>query len=239
MKDEYRLSAVFCAVDETYSLIDTHKKISSSALADEYIFILSKNATAGCVETVRSICESNKNCSFRFQSGAGLGNAIRDGIKAVSGTHMIVWPADDGMDTSAFPEMVRLSKESPEKIISVSRWLEDGCFEGYGRVRKIINFISQKMFALLYKAKLTDFTNPTQIAPVSVYRKINWQGERFDFVPEMTFKPLRLGCEFTEVPCRYQKRQEGSSNTDISELIKYYFVILKIRCMNESDLTVK
>ena len=236
---EYSLSVVFCAVDETYSLIDTHKKISSFGLADEYIFILSKKASEACIKTVKSICESNGSCSFRFQSGTGLGNAIRDGITAVSGTHIIVWPADDGMDTDAFPEMVRLSKENPEKIISVSRWLEKGCFEGYGKIRKIINFISQKLFSVLYGEKLTDFTNPTQIAPVNVYRKIRWQGERFDFVPEMTFKPLRLGCRFIEVPCGYQKRKEGNSNTDIKELIKYYFVILKIRCMNESDIAIR
>lgn len=237
MKEEYRLSVVFCAVDETYSLIETHKKISSFNLAGEYLFVLSKKASEGCVEAVRNICGKNSNCNYRIQSGTGLGNAIRDAIGAVGGSHMIVWPADDGMDTSAFPEMVRLSAESPQKIISVSRWLENGCFEGYGKIRKVINFISQKMFAFLYKSKLTDFTNPTQIAPVSVYRKIKWQGEKFDFVPEMTFKPLRLGCEFTEVPCKYRKRQEGSSNTHFFELVKYYYVIFKIRFTNESDIT--
>lgn len=236
MEEKYRLSVVFCAVDETYSLFNSYSKIMQYNCACEYLFVLSQKVSLDCLETVKKICQ-NDNCNYFLQDGYGLGNAIRNGIEKVNGTHIIVWPADDGMDTSAFPEMVRLSKENPQKIISVSRWLEKNCFEGYGKIRKIINYFSQKMFAVLYKAPLTDFTNPTQIAPINIYRKIKWQGEKFDFVPEMTFKPLKLGCEFIEVPCKYQKRQEGSSNTSFFELVKYYFVIFKVHHMKESELT--
>ena len=237
MNKEYRLSVVFCAVDETFSLVDTYTKINSYGYASEYIFILSKNASTNCIDTIKMLCQ-NSNCHYFIQDGYGLGNAIRNAINFVSGTHMIVWPADDGMDTTAFPKMAELSLSNPEKIISVSRWLEKNGFEGYGKIRKVINFISQKLFAFLYSADLTDFTNPTQIVPVSVYRKIKWQGEKFDFVPEMTFKPLKLGCEFIEVPCKSLKRQEGSSNSSFFELAKYYYVIYKIYRMNETDIIV-
>lgn len=237
MKSEYRLSVVFCAVDETFSLIDTFEKISKYGYAFEYIFILSKNASSNCIDTVKKICK-NPSCCYFIQDGYGLGNAIRNAIDLVSGTHMIVWPADDGMDTASFPKMAELSHNNPEKIVSVSRWLQKNGFEGYGRIRKMINFISQKIFAFLYSADLTDFTNPTQIVPVNIYRKIKWQGERFDFVPEMTFKPLKLGCEFIEVPCKSLKRQEGSSNCSFFEMVKYYYVIYKIYRMNKTDIVV-
>lgn len=237
MKEDYRLSVVFCAVDETFSLVDTYTKISKCNCATEYIFVLSKKASKNCIDTVKELCK-HKNCRYFIQDGFGLGNAIRNAINFVSGTHMIVWPADDGMDTAAFPKMVELSIGNPEKIISVSRWLSSNGFDGYGKIRKIINFISQKFFALLYSVDLTDFTNPTQIVPVGVYRKIKWQGERFDFVPEMTFKPLKLGCEFIEVPCKSLKRREGSTNSNFFELVRYYYVIYKIYCMDETDIVI-
>ena len=235
MEEKYSLSVVFCAVNETFSLIDTYNKIRSFSCASEYVFVLSKNASDGCVSTVKQLCE-NEGCRYFTQSGYGLGNAIRDAIKEVSGTHMIVWPADDGMDTSAFPLMAKLSLENPQKIISVSRWLIKDGFDGYGRIRKIINYASQKLFSILYSSQLTDFTNPTQIAPVSVYRRIKWEGNRFDFVPEMTFKPLKAGCEFIEVPCRNLTRAEGRTNSKLTELIKYYYVIFRIYRMDKTEI---
>ena len=141
MKEEYKLSVVFCAVDETFSLTDTYTKINSYGYASEFIFVLSRNASKECLDTVKRLCE-NIGCSYYFQSGYGLGNAIRDSIGLVGGTHMIVWPADDGMDTGAFPEMVEISMRDPEKIVSVSRWLAKDGFNGYGKIRKVINFIS-------------------------------------------------------------------------------------------------
>lgn len=237
MNEDYRLSVVFCAVNESYSLMQAFQKIDSYAAAFEYLFVLSKKSAEKCTETVKEICKK-ENCSYIIQSGKGLGNAIRDGIKSVTGTHIIFWPADDGMDTASFPEMVGLSMNNPEAIVTVSRWLKKDGFNGYGKIRKIINGVSQRLFAFLYRSDLTDFTNPTQIAPVALYRKINWQGTGFDFIPEMTFKPLRLGCRFIEVPCKNNKREDGSSNSRFFQLIKYYFVILKIMIMKKKDITV-
>lgn len=237
MREDYKLSFVFCAVNETNSLISCHKKISNYNYATEYLFVLSKNATKDCIQTVKSICKKNNNCRYIFQSDYGLGNAIRNAIDEVKGSHIIIWPADDGMDTESIPKMVELSMNNPKKIISVSRWLKKDGFEGYGRIRKTINYFSQRIFSLLYKSDLTDFTNPTQIAPVSIYRSIKWQGNAWDFIPEMIFKPLKLGCEFIEVPCKNLKRTEGKSNSNFFQLAKYYIIILKIYNMTEDELT--
>lgn len=235
MKNNYSLSVAFCTINETSSLIDAFTKVSSLNCADEYIFIVAKNATAECKKTVEELCE-NEKCRFTFQDGYGLGNAIRKSFDEAKGTHLILWPADDDMDIKAFPEMARLSRENPEKIVTVSRWKAENGFEGYGKLRTVINFISQKAFAILFKSDLTDFTNPTQIAPVSIYRKIKWQGDDFAFMPEMIFKPLKIGCEFIEVPCKSIPRKDGKTNGSFSKFAKYYPVIFKIYKMKPEDI---
>lgn len=228
--EKYSLSVAFCATNEAESLHEVYSKISRYNYADEYIFVLAETATDKCIETVKCIC-SNLNCRYVFQKSPGLGNAIREAINEAKGSHIIIWPADDGMDTEAFPEMVSLSEKNPDKIISVSRWLKKNGFDGYGKLRKVINFISQKWFAFLYKSSLTDFTNPTQIAPLKLYRSINWQGQGWNFIPELIFKPLKLGQEFIEVPCKNFKRKEGKSNANFFKLTQYYLIILKIYFM--------
>lgn len=235
MSDNYRLTVAFCATNESKSLNDTFEKISQYNYASEYIFTLSTNATDSCLKTVEAICK-NPKCRYIFQKRPGLGNAIRNTIEESAGTHLIIWPADDGMDTKAFPEMVRLSKENTDSIVSVSRWLIRNGFEGYGKIRKVLNFISQKLFAALYKSNLTDFTNPTQIAPLEIYRSINWEGTEWDFIPEMIFKPLKLGYKFIEVPCKNFVRKDGKSHSSFFKLAEYYLIILKIYLTSDDKL---
>ena len=235
MDKEYRLSIVICAVDETFSLENTFDKLDRSNDGFEYVFVLSKTCTPGCLATVKKLC-GRPGCRWMYQSGKGFGNAIRDGMKTVTGTHMIVWSADEGTDAASFPVMLRLSKENPEKIVKISRWLRKDGFEDYGRIKKAVNFISQQAFRLLYRSKLTEFTNPTQIAPMAVYSRIRWERNDFSFLPEMVFKPLKLGVDFIEVPTKNVARVEGRTHNRLKGWLMYYYMILKIYLTKKEDL---
>lgn len=232
MSDSYKLTVAFCVVDETQLLIDTFQKIKCGFEAFDFIFILSRTSTDAAIETVSNICKLYDNCRYCFQDGYGLGNAIKKAMNFANGTHLIVWPSDDGMDADSFPNMVKCSIENPDKIIKVSRWLRRGDFINYGKIRLLINYISQKLFAVLYNADLTDFTNPTQIAPIDLYRHIQWKNDDFGLIPELVFRPLKAGCDFIEIPCRNTEHRRGKGNSNLFMLIKYYFIILKIRFEN-------
>ncbi|MGN1480206.1 MAG: glycosyltransferase [Acutalibacteraceae bacterium] len=238
MMSDYRLSLVFCAVDESDLLEDSFNKTFYNDSVCECLFVLSQNCSSACLETVKRFC-SNEKCRYIFQTGFGLGNAIRSAFDEVCGTHIIFWPADDGMDDAALPKMIELSKENSDKIVTVSRWKRKGDFSNYGKIRKIINFISQRFFSLLFNSELTDFTNPTQIAPIDVYRQIRWEHEGFEFIPEMIFKPLKIGVQFIEVPCKNIERRTDKSHSGFLSLVKYYFVILKIRFMPQKSIYVR
>lgn len=229
MSDSYKLTVAFCVVDETKLLKDTFQKVRSNFEAFDYLFILSRNSTEKAREAVAEICSTYDNCRFYFQDGYGLGNAIKYAIRLTDGTHLIVWPSDDGMDSGSFAQMVKTSMKNPEKIIKVSRWLRKGDFVNYGKIRLIINYISQKLFAVLYNCNLTDFTNPTQIAPIDVYSSFEWKNDDFGLIPELVFRPLKAGYQFIEIPCKDTEHRKGNGNSNLLMLIKYYFVILKIR----------
>ena len=225
----YRLTVAFCVVDETEILVKTFHKIKQGFEPFEFIFVLSQTSTEESREIVDNICKYYDNCSYCFQDGRGLGNAIKKAIDYSNGTHLLIWPSDDGMDSTSYPQMVEYSMNNPGKIIKVSRWLRHGDFVNYGKIRLAINYISQKLFAALYSANLTDFTNPTQIAPIDVYREIKWENDDFGLIPELIFRPLKAGYEFCEIPCTNTEQRRGKGNSKLSQLIKYYFVIIKIR----------
>ena len=224
--NEYKLSIVFCAVDESVLLEKSFQQILQYGTQHEYIFIPAQHSSAQCLKTIKRICDEYENCKCFVQPGKGLGDAIRYSFTLATGTHLLIWPADNGMESSSFPKMLALSKLYPNKIIKISRWLPGGGFVDYGRIRKVVNFFSQKLFAFMFHSNLTDFTNPTQIAPLELYKRIQWENSDASFLPEMVFKPLKCGEEFIEVPC--VNYHAGNSNIRLRVLIKYYFVILKI-----------
>ena len=78
--------------------------------------------------------------------------------------------------------------------------------------------------------------NPTQIVPVPVYRSIRWEQDGFDFLPELIFKPIKLGVPFIEVPGKCLPRKEGKSHSTFRELAMYYIRILHIYRMDRSEI---
>ncbi len=238
MRETYRLSIAICAVDETFMLERTFQKLDAYGAAYEYLFVLAKTCTDACLATVKKICERD-DCRWMYQPGTGFGDALQTVFREVKGTHVVVWSADEATDTASFPEMLRLSMENPEKIIKISRFLHPEGFAGYGKVKKLLNAVSQKCFGLLYHSELTEFTNPTQIAPAAVYRRIRWERDGFELTTEMTFKPLRLGVRFLEVPTRNVEREEGRSHRTFGAALLYYYMILKIRFTDPQKLTTE
>ena len=236
--EPYRLSVAVCAVDETFMLERTFRKLDAYEEAFEYLFVLAKTCTDACRETTERICE-RPDCRWIYQPGAGFGDALQTVFREVRGTHVVVWSADEATDVASFPEMVRLSKENPEKIVKISRFLHPEGFADYGRLKRAANAVSQRGFGLLYHSSLTEFTNPTQIAPVSVYRRIRWERSGFEFTTEMVCKPLRLGVAFLEVPTRNVKREEGRSHRKFGAVLRYYHMILKIRFTDPEKLTTE
>ena len=227
MAEDYRLSVVICAIDETFSLENTFHKIDGYGGVAEYLFVLARTCTPGCLATVKKLC-AREDCRWVYQSGKGLGNAIRESFREVTGTHMVVWSADEGTDVASFPLMAALSRERPDTIVKISRWMHENGFEDYGRLKKLLNFISQRCFALMFRSPLSEFTNPTQIAPVAVYRAIRWERTDFALLPEMIFKPLKLGVPFAEVPTKNVARVEGRSHNTFKGYCLYYCMIFKI-----------
>ena len=233
--DNYRLSVAFCVVDETYALENAYMALWQTGQVDEFIFMLSRSSSKKSLATVIRLCEEKKGVWF-YQSGTGLGNAIRDVFDRANGTHLLIWPADNGINTTTFPTMVAFSRANPDSIITVSRWIQKDGFLNYGKLRKVFNCVAQKALSLLFLSKLTDYTNTLQIAPVSLYRSIRWEGKGVDFIPEMVFKPLRLGINFIEIPCQDIGRQEGRSHTSFLQLFKYIPVIWRIRWMKRAAI---
>lgn len=172
------------------------------------------------------------------QKRKGISGLV-DMIDVARGTHCILVASDMALDLGCVAQMIEKAKSDGDLIVSSSRWMKGCKFIDYGTVKKILNFAAQQFLRVLFGAKMTDFTNPCQIAPTELYQAIEWENEGFPILIELVLKPLRLGYKFTEVPTNCYPRKQGKSSNSFKQTAMYFTTALHIRFMKKSDILKK
>ena len=231
------------AVDETDSLRDT--VLGVLALCDhrdlrEIIIGYSQHITPACKAVVDEMAALDADVPVVtfMQHKKGIA-ALTEMIDIARGSHCILLASDMALDLRCVADMIEGAKRDGNTIVSSSRWLKGCTFYEYSRVKRVLNFAAQQFLKLLFRAKMTDFTNPCQIVPTEVYQSIAWESEGLPILIEMVLKPLRLGCRFTEVPTNCYPRRQGKSKNSFRQTALYLQTALHIRFMKKQDMLKK
>ena len=233
MSEFKNVSILIGAVTETDSLrttVDTVLGICRHEDLAEIMICYPDRVTPECFAVINELTQ--RNCDVpvvSFKQTLPFMAFIVEMIDRAKGSHCITIDSDLALDLNLIPQMIDGAKKEPDTIFSASRWLEKGSFEGYGKTKNIVNFLSQKFLSVLYASDLTDFTIPMQIAPTELYRSIKFEETNFAILLEMVLKPLRLGCSFKELPTVCRARKQGKSSNSTIQLLSYLKVALKIR----------
>lgn len=228
------------AVTETDALRRTVNYIKdncSSADLAEILIGYPDRVTDECLAVINELASAESEVpvtAFR-QTRPRLG-FLTECFDAAKGSHVITVDSDLALSIELIPQMIECAKKEPDVIFSASRWLGESSFNGYNSFKKIWNRCSQKFLSVLYGSKLTDYTIPFQIAPAELYRKINFEETGFPIFLEMVLKPLRLGCEFKELPSDCSARTEGKSSNSFLQTATYLKTALHIRFMPKNKI---
>lgn len=231
------------AVDETDSLRET--VLSVLRLCDhkdirEIIIGYSQKVTPESKAVVDEMAALDTDVPIVtfMQKRRGISGLV-DMIDVARGSHCILVASDMALDLECIAQMIELAKKDGDTIVSSSRWLRGCEFFEYSRIRRALNFLAQCFLRVLFKAKITDFTNPCQIAPTELYQSIEWENEGFPILIEMVLKPLRLGYKFFEVPTNCYPRKQGKSKNSLKQTAMYFTTALHIRFMKMEDILKK
>jgi glycosyltransferase involved in cell wall biosynthesis len=158
-----------------------------------------------------------------------LGGALREGLAAACGSHVIVMFSDGESDPRSVADLVKEARKNPAAIISASRWLKGNSFKGYPVVKTWLNFLFQKMFSILYRKKITDFTFGYRLYPMQLMQDIKWEETGHSFVFESILKPLTFNVHVQEIPSTWMPRSEGESQLKSYMYLRYLWVGCKVR----------
>jgi len=204
----------------------------------EFIIVVHPQYTAkesyASINKMRERCEKD-GVPYQIleQKLPGMGGAVRDGIEIAKGSHTIFLCADCSNDPIIASQFIEKAKKYPDCCINGSRYIPGGTLGNeYKLPKKIWNIVANKGLHLLYPCSVTDFSSAIRCVPTKYYHSMNMIEIGHPWSVETTFKLLRLGVKFHEIPLV----QHGGSQSGYLETLQYIRPMLYCRFMRKSKI---
>ena len=233
------LSVILPVINETYLLKQTVDIIMDGCARDiaEILIVVCKKTSAESLK----VCEELKQKYgsrikvFR-QTIPFLGGAMRDSFDRAAGSHTLMMASDLETPPDKVKDFIVEAKQHPDWIITGSRWIRGGGFEGYSPLKYFLNYLFQKLFSLLYFTHLTDMTYGYRLFPTALIKSLRWEETRHPFLLETIVKPLRLGIKVKEIPTAWKPRSEGDSQNTFLRNFQYFGIGFRVRFARREEL---
>jgi len=232
VSEPLNISFVLPVLNETYSLRQTVETIFrlAGAEAREILIVVADRTTPEALAVVEELRrEHGRMVRVHKQQLPFLGGAMQEAFALAAGDHVMLMSSDLETDPEIIPAFIEKMRQGRWDIVASSRWLRGGGFEGYSRVKLILNWLFQQVFRVLYLTRLTDLTYAYRLYRREVLDGIAWEELKHPFLLECLVKPLRRGARVTEIPCRWRARTEGTSANTLLETFKYLRIAFKAR----------
>ena len=154
---------------------------------------------------------------------------MREAFDVASGDHIMLMASDLETDPTLIPAFIETMKADCWDIVAGSRWIKGGGFDGYSKMKLVLNYLFQKIFRILYMTKVTDLTFAYRLYRKSILEGMLWEELKHPFLLECLLKPLRCGASVAEIPCKWRARTEGTSANVFLETLTYVRIAFKTR----------
>lgn len=236
MEQFINVSILLPTLNETFSFQKTIEIILSECDTKdifEFIAIVCDRTNRESLDTIKRTQAMTDAAGIPlhilYQTLPYAGGAVRDGMMAAKGSHILMMAPDLETDPHSVKDFIRMAKEYPRDMITASRWLKKGSFQGYSKVKYILNYFFQRIFSWFYGTRLTDITFGYRLAPTKLFQSIKWEETKHPFFLETALKPIRLGVVIHEIPSNWAARQEGESQNSLIQTFKYLKIACKVK----------
>jgi dolichol-phosphate mannosyltransferase len=231
--EESRISAVLPVFSETDSLrqitLWLQEQLRERLL--EIIIILSPRSSPESTAVCSDLARNNPKVRVDIQrDNPGLGNAVRQGLALTRGNIVLMMDSDGEMEIETVPRMLEQMLRDNNDMVVASRWIKGGGFQGYSRVKRVLNWAFQQTFRILFWTRLHDLTYGFKLIRGDLARAIVWEGALHEIACETTLKPIRLGGDVSEVPSRWTARTQGKTKNSFLRNFRYVRMALRILC---------
>lgn len=233
------VSIILPVINETVSLrqsVETVLRNVKRELIREFIIVVCKRTTPEAMAVAGELQKELGELVVVLQQKLPfLGGALRDAFDVCRGSHVIIMGSDLETNPDDVHILIAEEQKNPAGIVTTSRWIRGGEFNGYSPIKLLCNWIFQRFFSVLYLTRLTDMTFGFRIMPTALAQAIQWEEVRHPFNLESVVKPLRLGVAVSEIPTIWNPRIEGESQNPFFRNFEYFRIGFKARFANRNS----
>ncbi len=199
------LSVIIPVYNETRTLKSLVEKVIQVNIEKE-IIIVNDGSTDGTKEVLEDLKKDYPELVIiHHERNAGKGAAVRTGIHKATGSVLIIQDADLEYDPNDYHACITPILRGECKVVYGSRILNKK--NAYSHLSFYIGGKMVTLFTnLLFRSKLTDAPTCYKTFDRKLIQSLEFQGNKFDWEPEITAILLRSGYKITEVPISYYPR---------------------------------
>ena len=227
-KKSYSVSIILPILNEINSLKKTIKILEKIKVQKEYLIIFSSKLTnLKVIKEISKLKLKHKNLKYFSQIRPFVGGAIDLGIKLSKNKYIAIMASDLETNPYELKNMINISQNNPNVIISADRWIGQKGFSDYGFIKFFANFFFQKLLKIFFKHKILDFTFAYRLYPKKALKGYKIKELRHGFALEILLIPIKKGFKVITLPAKWKKRVEGSSSITIRSYLSYLKVLFK------------
>jgi len=225
-----KLSVVMPAYNEEQTIREIIEKVLAVDIEKELVIV--DDGSKDLTRTFLGELNGKDDVRIIFhERNQGKGAAVRTGIQNASGDIILIQDADMEYDPNDYPKLVQPIIEGRSDVVYGSR-VKGNDF----RHKYTLNLFAARLLSvmsnLLYGLNLTDEPTCYKVFKANIIKSISFNGNGFEWEPEVTAKLGKRGVNIHEVPISYYSRtiKEGKKIKWIDgvkaiwTLIKYRFV---------------
>ena len=211
--EDETLSVIIPVYNEANTVATLLDKVAAVRIPRVKLEILCINdgSNDGSTEIIRQWQKEHRNTDLRYfeKPNGGKGSAVRLGIRHSTGKYVIIQDADLEYDPNDYAKCIDPIRKGECSVVYGSR--EDANRNRlYSSPIFYLGALSLTLWInLLFNSNLTDEATCYKTFEGDLIRSLPFDGERFEWEPEITAKLLRLGCEIHEVGVSYFPRKKN------------------------------
>ena len=176
-------------------------------------------------------------------SSTGPCAAVKKGLNYGNADCVIVYPADDFLNTGIIDRMYTSYKNNND-IVVASRFIKGGSMKGCPLIKSILVRTASTTLYLLSSIPVRDASNGFRLFSRQLLNMVNIESKvGFAYSLELLVKCNRLRLKIDEMPAQWNERSEGSSRFKIikwlPEYLKWYFYGLSTTWLKKGIQDVK
>lgn len=226
----FRLSIVVPSYNEHSTILRVMDDLLSLDIPGKEleVIVVNDGSTDGTKALIDSMDDS-RLVSIHHTTNLGKGAAVRTGIAAAKGTHILIFDADYEYDVQDIPRLVTPILSGRAEVVYGNR------MSGFGTVHPSLwHAVGNKamtLFAnLLFSSAISDLHTCLKLVPMPLINSFNLSEGGFGLDTEISAEVLRAGFRPFQVPISYVGRSvEEGKKIRFSDALRCVLVLVKVR----------